>query len=49
MTKVIVPHANKREKVLFDKLKIQLIDSISEKEVEKVIAEYLNQHNVLHL
>jgi len=33
MTKVIVPHANKQEKVLFEKLKISLIDSISEKEL----------------
>ena len=49
MAKIIVPHANTREKVLFEKLKIQLIDSISEKELEKVIAEYLDQHNVLHL
>lgn len=49
MTKIIVPRANEREKVVFEKLKIRLIDSISEKELGEVITEYLNQHNVPHL
>jgi general stress protein 26 len=49
MAKIIVPHSNEREKEMFEKLNITLIESISEKELEKVLIEYLNQHNVLHL
>ena len=49
MSKIIVPRANDREKAVFDKFNITLIDSISEREFEHVIIEFLNTHNVLHL
>lgn len=49
MAKIIVPGSNEREKAVFAKLNIKLIESISEKEFEDEIIAYLNQHNVLHL
>ena len=49
MARVVLPHANEREKEVFKKFNITLVDSISEREFEKEIASYLNQHNVLHL
>jgi len=49
MAKIIVPHANEREKEMFKKLNITLIDSITEQELEKVLIDYLKRHNVLHL
>ena len=49
MSKIIVPHSNTREKALFERFNITLIDSIDEKGLEEVIIEYLSQHNVLHL
>jgi general stress protein 26 len=49
MAKIIVPHSNEREKEMFQKLNITLIESISEQELEKVLINYLKRHNVLHL
>jgi len=49
MPKIIVPHFNTKEKAMFDKLNITLIDSISAEEFEQEIIEYLNQHNLLFL
>jgi len=49
MAKLIIPTANQKEKALFDRLKIKLIDSISIAEYEKLVKEYLNSHNVLNL
>ena len=49
MVRVVVPRANEREKAVFEKFNITLIDSIDEKELEEEIIAYLNQHNVLHL
>jgi len=49
MAKVVIPRANEREKALFKKLNLSLIDSIDEKELEEEIIAYLSQHNVLHL
>ncbi len=49
MAKIIVPHSNEREKTVLQKFNVNLIDSIDEKEFEKVIIDYLDQHNVLHL
>ena len=41
MSKIIVPRANDREKAVFDKFNITLIDSISEREFEQVIIEFV--------
>ena len=49
MAKIIVPHANKREKAIFEKFNVNFIDSIDEKGLKEEIITYLNQHNVLHL
>lgn len=49
MAKIIVPKANEREKALFAKLNITLIESITEKDFEALLVDYLNKHNVLHL
>ena len=49
MAKLIVPHSNEQEKAVFEKLNIELLESITVEEFEKVAVEYLNQHNVLHL
>lgn len=49
MAKIILPGSNKRERAVFDKLNIKLIESITEKELEQVIIDFLNKHNVLHL
>ena len=49
MGKLTVPRTNERQKMLFEKFNITLIDSLSEQEFEKAVIEYLNNHNVLHL
>jgi hypothetical protein len=49
MGKVIVPHANERERAAFASVNITLLDSISEKDFLNIISAYLSSHNVLHL
>jgi len=49
MPKLIVPHANDRQKEIFKKFNITLRDSISENEFEQEVTNYLGSHNVLHL
>lgn len=49
MGKVIVPHANERERAEFEKVDIKLIQSITEENFLKVIVDFLNRHNVLFL
>jgi hypothetical protein len=49
MPKLVVPHANERQKDIFKKFNIRLIESLSEKEFEQEVSEYLSSHNVLHL
>ncbi len=49
MGKVIVPHANERERSAFASVNIKLLDAISEEDFLRVIINYLNSHNVLHL
>jgi general stress protein 26 len=49
MAKIIVPKSNERERAMFAKLNITLIESITEKEFENAVVEYLSTHNVLHL
>ena len=49
MARLIVPRANERQRILFKRFNITLIDSISEQEFEESVIEYLNQHNVVHL
>ncbi len=49
MAIIVVPHANKREKAIFEKFNVNFIDSIDEKGLKEEITTYLNQHNVLHL
>jgi len=49
MTKVMLPRANEREKEVFKKFNITLVDAISDMEFENEIATYLSRHNVLHL
>jgi hypothetical protein len=49
MPKLVVPHANERQKEIFKKCNITLIESLSEKEFEQEVSGYLSSHNVLHL
>jgi general stress protein 26 len=49
MGKVIVPHANERERAAFASVNITLLDTISEEDFLQVITDYLSGHNVLHL
>jgi hypothetical protein len=49
MPKLVVPHANERQKEIFKKCNITLIESLSEKEFEQEVSDYLSSHNVLHL
>jgi general stress protein 26 len=49
MARLIVPRANERQRTLFKRFNITLIDSISEQEFEEAVIEYLNHHNMLHL
>jgi hypothetical protein len=49
MAKIIVPKSNERERAMLAKLNITLIESITEKEFEDTVIDYLNKHNVLHL
>jgi hypothetical protein len=49
MPRLIVPHANERQKELFKKFNITLRDAISAGEFEGEVSDYLSNHNVLHL
>ena len=49
MAKLIVPHANEREKAIFEKFNVRFIESMSVGEFEEEIVQYLSHHNVLHL
>jgi general stress protein 26 len=49
MTRLIVPKSNEREKGMLGKFGVSLIESITVEEFEKVVVDYLNSHNVLHL
>jgi hypothetical protein len=49
MGKLIVPRPNSRERAVFDIGNITLIESITEEEYLEMAAEYLSNHNVLHL
>ena len=49
MARLLVPRANERQRALFKRFNITLIESISEQEFEAAVIEYLNNHNVLHL
>ncbi len=49
MPKLIIPRSNEKEKAIFEKLNIQLIESLSVEEFENTVINYLNTHNVLNL
>lgn len=49
MAKLIIPRSNEREKAMFEKLNIKLVEAITVEEFKNVVTEYLDQHNVLHL
>jgi len=49
MARLIIPRTNERQRTLFKKFNITMVDSISEQEFETAVIEYLNNHNVLHL
>lgn len=49
MSKLVVPHANERQKEMFKQCNITLLESISEKDFEQEVSNYLGSHNVLHL
>jgi len=49
MPKLTLPHANAREKTIFEKLGIHLVESLSVEEFEKVAVSYIKDHNVLNL
>jgi len=49
MAKLTIPRSNDQERAVLEKLNITLKESMTEKEFEAVVADYLNKHNVLHL
>ena len=49
MPKLIIPHANNQEKIIFKKFNIHLIESLSAEEFEKVAVAYISAHNLLNL
>jgi hypothetical protein len=49
MPKLIVPKSNRQEQAIFEKMNIQLIDSITPQEFERVVSGYIDSHNVLNL
>ncbi len=49
MAKLNIPKSNEREQLIFEKNNIKLIESMEPEEFEKVIIEFLDSHNVLHL
>ena len=49
MARIIVPRSNEREKAVYEKFNIKMIESIEENEFKEVVIEYLKSHNVLHL
>ena len=49
MPKLIIPHANAQEKVIFTTFGIHLIEALSAEEFEKIAAAYISSHNVLNL
>lgn len=44
-----VPRVNERQKNLFKRFNITVVESMSAEEFESAVIEYLNHHNVLHL
>ena len=49
MAKMIIPTANPKEKAMFERLNIRLVESLTVEEFEKIVSEYLTTHNVLNL
>lgn len=49
MAKLIIPKSNERERAIFEKHNIRLVESMTPEEFETVAIEFLNTHNVLHL
>jgi len=49
MPKLIIPHANNQEKIIFKKFNVNLIESLTAEEFEKEAAAYISAHNVLNL
>jgi hypothetical protein len=49
MAKLLLPKSNKQEQIIFEKMNIRLIESLTTEEFEKVIIDYINSHNVLNL
>jgi hypothetical protein len=49
MAKLTIPHVRGREKAIFDKLGITLIESMEPEEFEAMMIDFLSNHNVLHL
>ena len=49
MAKLIIPKVQGREKAIFDRLGITLIEHMEPEEFESMMAEFLGNHNVLHL
>ena len=49
MAKLTIPHVRGREKAIFDKLGITLIESMKPEEFEAMMIDFLSNHNVLHL
>lgn len=49
MARLVIPHCNSREKEIFEKNNIRLIEEMEAAEFEEIIARFLLTHNVLHL
>jgi len=49
MGTVIVPKPNEKERAVFERFGLRMIESMSEAEFQQMAIAYLNSHNVLHL
>jgi hypothetical protein len=49
MAELTIPKTNTRQKVMFEQLRIPLIEAMSVEEFEEAVIEYLDSHNVLSL
>jgi len=49
MGTVTIPKPNEKERAVFDKFGLRMIESLTEEAFQQMAIAYLNSHNVLHL
>ncbi|MCX8044228.1 MAG: pyridoxamine 5'-phosphate oxidase family protein [Desulfobacterota bacterium] len=49
MARLIIPKANAQERAMFERLGIRLVEDMRVEDFEKMVCDYLTNHNVLNL